>query len=229
VQAWELGTGVRCTSMPEWWDYNSVRVEGPYPEVDAQTLMRVADDLLDGMAHRQIEVEDQAAGERLRPAFEAAGWSAERHAWLERSGPAPAGEDFEEVPFVATRDLRLEWMRSLPWMNDESAIERFVDHEDTVAGLRNTRTLIARGADGVPIGYVSFGAEAGGAEVEQAFVTSRLRGRGLGGALVSAAVRAAGAESTFIIADDEGDPKRLYERLGFEPVWIQHVFLRRPG
>jgi hypothetical protein len=46
---------------------------------------------------------------------------------------------------------------------------------------------------------------------------------------VAAAVRAAGASETFIIADDEGDSKRLYERLGFAPVWIQHVFLTRPG
>ena len=27
-----------------------------------------------------------------------------------------------------------------------------------------------------------------------------------------------------IVADDEGDSKRLYERLGFAPVWLQHVF-----
>ena len=55
-----------------------------------------------------------------------------------------------------------------------------------------------------------------------------LRGRGTGGALVAAAARAGGASETFIVADDEGDPKRLYLRLGFRPVWIQHEFTRRP-
>ena len=45
---------------------------------------------------------------------------------------------------------------------------------------------------------------------------------------MSAAVAAAGVPATFIVADDEGDPKRLYRRLGFEPVWIQHQFTRRP-
>ena len=49
------------------------------------------------------------------------------------------------------------------------------------------------------------------------------------GSLVTAAARAAGGAATWIIADDEGDSKRLYQRLGFREVWIQHVFTRRPG
>jgi GNAT superfamily N-acetyltransferase len=229
VQPWEHGTAVRCTTMPEWWDYNSVRVEGTHPAVDADTLIRAADELLHGLAHRQIEVSDQAAGERLRPAFEARGWSVERLAWLARHGPVPAGEDFEEVPFPQTRGLRTEWMRSLPWMNEEDAIAKFIDHEDAVAERRRTRTLVIRDDAGAPTGYVSFVAAGETAEVEQAYVTPALRDRGLGGALVAAAVRAAGATETFIVADDEGDSKRLYERLGFAAVWIQHVFLTRPG
>lgn len=228
AQPWEHGTAVRCTSMPDWWDYNSVRVEGPDPGIEPEALMRAADVLQDGLRHRQIEVEDQAAGKRLRPAFEKAGWSAEPLAWLVRTGPAPEGPEFDEVPFAQTRDLRVEWMRSLPWTSDEAAIQRFVSHEDAVAELRGSRTLVARDEHGTPVGYVSFGMQYDTAEVEQAYVTPALRGQGLGGALVGGAVRAAGANETFIIADDEGDSKRLYERLGFSPVWIQHVFLRRP-
>lgn len=215
--------------MPDWWDYNSVRVEGPDPGVDADALLRVADESLAGLAHRQVEVEDQAAGERLRPDFEARGWSVERLVWLERTGPPPDGQDFDEVPFATTRGLRTEWMHSLPWMNDHDGITRFIAHEDSVADLRGTRTLVASDDDGTPIGYVSFVTEYDTAEVEQAYVTPERRDRGLGGALVNAAIRSAGAHAAFIIADDEGDSKRLYERLGFAPVWITHVFLRRPG
>ena len=67
------------------------------------------------------------------------------------------------------------------------------------------------------------------AEVEQVYVVPRRRGHGTGAALVRAAVAAAGAPATWIVADDEGDAKRLYERLGFATAWIQHVFTRAPS
>jgi len=37
---------------------------------------------------------------------------------------------------------------------------------------------------------------------------------------------AAGARHALIEADDHGDAKRLYERLGFRLVWVRHVFTR---
>jgi GNAT superfamily N-acetyltransferase len=184
------------------------------------------------LAHRQVEVEDEAAGARLRPGFEALGWAAERLSWLLLEGAPLAGPDMEEVPFEATRELRLEWAVTFPWSTDEAAARRFAEHEDKVAALRGSRALIARGEGGEAVGFATFGAQRGAAEIEQVYVTESERGRGTGGALVSAATRAAGAAGaaeTFILADDDGDSKRLYERLGFRPVWIQHVFTRRPG
>jgi GNAT superfamily N-acetyltransferase len=229
VEATEHGTMVRCTRLPTFWNYNSLRVEGPDTGVSADALVHAADVLQGELAHRQVEIEDEGAGARLRPGFEVLGWAAERLSWLLLEGPPPAGPDFEEVPFPATRPLRLEWAVTFPWSTDEDAAQRFAEHEDEVARLRGSRALIARGEGGRPVGFVSFGAQRGGAEVEQVFVTESERGGGTGGALVSAAARAAGARDTFILADDEGDSKRLYERLGFRPVWIQHVFTRRPG
>ena len=228
LEATEHGTMVRCTTLPTFWSYNSLRVERD-GGVSAHALVHAADVLQGDLAHRQVEVEDEAAGARLRPRFQALGWAAERLCWLLLEGAPPAGPDFEEVPFAATRDLRLEWAVTFPWSTNEDAARRFAEHEDEVARLRGSRALIARGAAGAPVGFVSFGAHRGGAEIEQVYVTDSERGRGIGGALVSAATRAAGAPETFILADDEGDSKRLYERLGFRPVWIQHVFTRRPG
>jgi GNAT superfamily N-acetyltransferase len=228
VEPWEHGHAARCDRLPDWWDYNSVRVEGADAGVDAAALVRAADGLQDGLRHRQIEVEDEAAGERLRPPFEALGWSAERLVWMARRGAGPDGPGCEEVEFALTRELRVEWARELPWMHDDAAVLRFIDHEDSVWAIRGARTLLARDDAGVPTGYVTFVVKDDAAEVEQAYVTPALRGRGIGGALVAAAVRTAGAGETFIVADDEGDSKRLYARLGFAPVWIQHVFLTRP-
>jgi GNAT superfamily N-acetyltransferase len=229
IEATEHGTLVRCTRLPTFWSYNSLRVEGPDTGVSADALVHAADVLQGDLAHRQVEVEDETAGARLRPGFEALGWAAERLAWLRLEGAPSAGPDFEEVPFNATRALRLEWAVTFPWSTDEAAARRFADHEDEVAALRGSRALIARGAGGAPVGFVSFGAHDRTAEIEQVYVTESERGGGTGGALVSAATRLAGAPETLIVADDEGDSKRLYERLGFRLAWIQHVFTRRPG
>jgi ribosomal protein S18 acetylase RimI-like enzyme len=59
------------------------------------------------------------------------------------------------------------------------------------------------------------------AEITQVYVHPEHRGRGLGTAITTAAIEAAGdIEDLWIGADDEDRPKELYERLGFRPVWI---------
>ena len=228
VEPWEHGTAVRCTAHPGFWDYNCLRIEGPDPGADADELVAAADRLQEGLLHRRFDVEDEAAGERLRPAFEALGWHVSRLVWLGLSDPPP-GPALEEVPFELTRELRLEWARAEGFSTSEREYQRQADAEEAVARERDVRALVARDEEGEPAGYVTFLTDGETAEVEQAYVSPALRGRGTGGALVAAAARAAGASETFIIADDEGDPKRLYLRLGFRPVWTQYEFTRRPG
>src|SRR5215216_1553270 len=87
----------RCARHPRFWDYNTVRVETAAEEVTAEALARAADELQDGLAHRRIEVEDEAAGARLRPGFGALRWRTERLVWLRLQDPPP-GPDFDEVP-----------------------------------------------------------------------------------------------------------------------------------
>jgi ribosomal protein S18 acetylase RimI-like enzyme len=225
---WEHGTLVRCSAHPGFWDYNSLRLEGPDTGASADELAAVAERLQEGLRHRRIEVEDEATGARLRPAFELLGWKTARLVWLALSDP-PAGPDFEEVPIEATRELRLEWARSEALEISEREFLRQADAEEDVARRRGLRALVERDAGGRPVGYATFYTDGSTAEVEQAYVEPALRGRGTGGGLVAAAARAGGATETFIVADDEGDPKRLYQRLGFRPVWIQHEFTRRPS
>jgi len=229
VEPHEYGTSVQCTFMPTFWFFNSLRIEGPDPGVSADALVHAADVLQGNLAHRMVEVEDAGAGARLRPGFEALGWAAERLAWLLLEGEAPEGPDMEEVAFAETRALRLEWAAQSVWAEDAESARRFSEHEDATAELRGSRALIARDDAGTPVGFVNFRRDGDTAEIEQVYVTESRRGHGTGGALVTAAIRAAGATTTFIVADDEGDSKRLYERLGFRRVWIQHVFTRRPG
>ena len=53
-------------------------------------------------------------------------------------------------------------------------------------------------------------------------MTPEARGAGIGGRLVEAALAAGGRETAWVVADDEGLARPLYERLGFETVWRQH-------
>jgi ribosomal protein S18 acetylase RimI-like enzyme len=229
LEPWAHGTSVRCTRLPDFWDYNSLRVEGPAPGVGVDTLVHTADVHQGGLSHRQIEVEDEAAGARLRPDFEALGWTASRLVWMCLHGSAPPGPAFEQLAFADTRELRLAWHRGTPWTPAERSLREFARTEEAAAEILGTRAVVARDGAGAAIGFAAYVAAGDAAEVTQAYVAPAFRGRGIGGALVAAAARAAGAAETFIVADDEGDPKRLYERLGFAPVWRQHTFTRRPG
>jgi GNAT superfamily N-acetyltransferase len=228
---WEHGTAVFASDVPNFYDYNEVRLEGPDPGISLDDLVAAADRLLEGLAHRQVEVEDAAAGERLRPGFEALGWNAERLVWMELEGAAlgtRAAVDITEVALARTRPLREAWFTTSGWMSEPESARAFMALEERVAARAGTRALIAWGAGGGALGYVTFSVTHGTSEVEQAYVEPRHRGGGVGGALVAAAVEAAATPTTFIVADDEQDAKRLYARLGFAPVWIQHQFTRRP-
>jgi GNAT superfamily N-acetyltransferase len=225
VEPHEYGTSVQCTFMPTFWFFNSLRVEGPDTGVSADALVHAADVVQGHLAHRLVEVDNEAAGARLRGGFEALGWAAEALAWLRLDGQPADAPEMEEIRFPETRALRLEWAATSPWGVDIETARRFSEQEDRTAELRGSRALIAPGG----VGFVSFRREGDTAEIEQVYVTESERGRGTGGALVTAAVHAAGAPETYIVADDNGDSKRLYERLGFQHVWLQHVFTRRPG
>jgi ribosomal protein S18 acetylase RimI-like enzyme len=227
VEPWRYGTAVRCTAHPGFWDYNSLRLEAPDPGLSASELAAEADRLQGDLRHRRMEVEHEDAGRRLRPGFEALGWTAAKLVWMALSEP-PAGRDFEEVPVELTRALRLDWARSEGLELSEREFLRQASAEEDVARRRGVRALVERDEAGEPVAFALFRSAGDTAEVEQAYVKPALRGRGTGGALVAAAARAGRATETFIVADDEGNSKRLYERLGFRPVWIHHEFTRRP-
>jgi GNAT superfamily N-acetyltransferase len=235
LEPWAHGTAVRASDLPTFYTFNTVRVEDAAEGLSAEALAAVADRLQAGLSHRQVEVEVQATGERLRPGFAALGWHVERTVWMELEG-APRGVaartgpgELSEVPFTRTRALREAWFGTSPFALGPDAVARFMAVEERVAARRGTRALMAWGPAGEPAGFAAFARSGPAAEVEQVYVEPSRRGRGTGGRLVAEAVRLAGAGRTWIVADDEDEAKRLYARLGFVPTWIQHVFTRTPG
>jgi ribosomal protein S18 acetylase RimI-like enzyme len=233
-QPWEHGTVVSAADLPSYYTYNSVRVEDDAAGLTAGSLVAAADRLQAGLAHRQVEVEDPVAGVRLRPDFGARGWVTERLAWMELEGEAAGGAGdaavaVAEVPFADTRALREAWFATSPLAGSPSAQRGFLVVEERVATRRGTRALTAGAPGGDALGFAAFSVLGDTAEIEQLYVRPEARDAGLGGALVRAAVAAAGAARTWIVAEDGGAPQRLYARLGFVAAWTQHVFTRAPG
>jgi GNAT superfamily N-acetyltransferase len=231
IHPWEHGIVARSSDLPSYYHYNLVYVEGSDAGLDADALSFAADRELAGLAHRRVEVESLDVGERVRPGFEALGWVVERLAFLERELPAPereppGGATLEVGPFEASRPLRLAWQGESIWGDPPD----FFTIEETAAARVGTRSVVAS-MGGEPAGFSAFAVHGDTMEVELVFCLPERRDRGLGGAIVSRALAAgaeAGARYALIEADDDGDSKRLYERLGFRTVWTRYSFTRRP-
>ena len=231
IEPWAHGTIARAPDVPSYYDYNLARAENSDPELDAEALAAAAEPGLADLEHRRIEVEDEAAGARVAPGFAAMGWVVERLAFLHRELPAPApggthGAELRVEAFEASRPLRLAWQGESIWGDPPG----FTLLEEQVAARRGTRAVVGY-LDGEPAGFAGFSALGDQAEVETVFCLPERRNGGLGGALVARALEEAhadGARHALIEADDSGDAKRLYERLGFRTVWVRRSFTRVP-
>jgi ribosomal protein S18 acetylase RimI-like enzyme len=226
VEPWAHGSVLRTPLAPDYWDVNLVRVEGDDPGLTPAWLLEVVEVLQEGLRHRKIEVEDEGFGERLQDPLRAAGWVTDRLAFMQRSGPPPAeaGSGVVEVDFPETRALRLEWHDSDAWGQEEAL---HLESQEVVAARSGTRAFAVR-EGGALVGYAALQPGEGAAEVTELFVSASHRGTGLGARLVAGALAAGGQDSNWIVADEDGRPKRLYERLGFRAVWRLHTFTRLP-
>jgi predicted GNAT family acetyltransferase len=221
LEEWEFGTVGRTPTAPGYWDANFVRVERD-PGPDADALIAAADALQSGLTHRKLEVEDEAAGLRLRAAFDDAGWYTERLAYMRRQGAPPPGvPEVREVPFSETRPLRVEW-----YVEDgrsEAEMVAVALDQERLGPRRDLRAFML-----AELGFVSMIVGVDAVEIDQLYVTPWRRGYGIGPRLVASALAAAGREDAWIVADDEDRPRLIYERLGFRTVWKPHAFIRVP-
>jgi GNAT superfamily N-acetyltransferase len=216
TEPWAHGVVYRTPSSPDFWDGNFVRVDG---EIDGPAMLAAADELLAAHRHRKLDVVDERVGEAARPFFAALDWMNERLATMRRHGPPPAPPKHEvlEVPIAATRALRAEWYAESEADHEEQL--RFAESQEPILARRGMRAFMVR-----DVGFTTL---AGGAEIDQLYVTPAARGHGIGAALLAAALRAGAGEVAWVVADDEGEARALYERLGFETVWTPHCFVRR--
>jgi GNAT superfamily N-acetyltransferase len=122
-----------------------------------------------------------------------------------------------EVDYDAVVELRDIWHHED--FGDHIETENFQAQAREVAELASVR-VIAAIDDGCLTGFAQVETHDGGSEVAQVFVRPERRGAGLGGALTAHAIRVAtdAAPQVWICAERDGRPRRLYQRLGFQPI-----------
>jgi GNAT superfamily N-acetyltransferase len=229
LEPWEFGTIARARRYPDIYDLNVVIVERP-TRLSVVELVAVADRELADSAHRKLDVEDLDEGRRLRGELETLGWRAMVLVWLIFMGPAPAEPDVavQQVDYDALEHLRREWHAEDFPGDDPTA---FHSQLRELALARGDR-LLAVCEQGVPVAYAELSDRGHGCEVEEVFVSRAHRGRGLGTAVTTAAIRE-GLQTRpgdlWICADEEDRAWPLYERLGFRRVWRMMMFLRLPS
>jgi ribosomal protein S18 acetylase RimI-like enzyme len=204
-------------TVADFWDCNALRVEDA--DVSAETMHAAVDEFFPSAEHRKIDVEDEATGAAARSHFASLGWWNERHAIMRRAGPpGPVQHDVQEVPLSATRALRSEWNADV--------------EQDPTFAARQEQVLARRGARAFVVGELGFTilcAGPGAVEIDGLYVTETARGQGIGSSIVNHALAASAAEVAWIVADDEGRARPLYDRLGFETVWRPYCFVRVPA
>lgn len=229
VEERDWGVLVVTPSLPRVWDANFAivdRWDGTPAELHAE-LDREQAAL--GFDHRKTVILDEEIARRVWPALKRPDWVfSSRYLVMEHRG-----EPEQRAPDVGVREVGLDAFAELhgssieeePWGSDALLVEQLLELDRRVADVVRTR----------PFGVVADGLVASGAllfqdgpvaQVEDVATLPAFRGRGYARAVVTAAVEAArrdGAEVVFLIADADDWPHRLYERLGFETVAVEHM------
>ena len=186
------------------------------------------------LPQRRVTTDRQATGERLARELIPRGWVAHRLVLMGRDGTEPppmAGMLAEEVPYGHVRGLREEWMRSEAWAVDDGVVAQAHAADALLMSATPTRAF-AVFEQGRPVAYALLIDGGRDGMLENVYTTPGARGRGLATATIAAVLHAAGAErheAVFVPADADGRARELYARLGFEPLAVQHRFMRTPA
>jgi len=192
------------------------------------------------LEHRRITVADEHLGESLAPGFATLGWTVERlsvmvlrgdPATRAQAAPAEAGPAAEEVTAPALRPLLGRLLRAMPHVRDEETVRQLMDEGDLTGRVAATRRFAAP-AGGPYAAACRLHLDGGTAEIDDVGTLEDERRRGLGGAVLEAALgaaRAGGRDLVFLLADEHDWPRAWYRRLGFVPLGVRWAFTRPPG
>jgi GNAT superfamily N-acetyltransferase len=220
-------------ALPLAWDANWAMIKRR--GMTAAEVIAAGEEGLGAFAHRAIAIESEAEGERLAPDVAAMpGWEAERNLYMlwRGAGMGEPGIGVAEMPLAGCEDLRRELIRGefpADAENLEETAAQLLEMGRRTSEAAGDRWFVAPPENPASACCLLADGEIG--QVEDVGTLRSARGSGLAKAVIRGAVAAshqAGHDHTFIVADAEDWPRLLYEKLGFEPCGVLHVFRRPP-
>jgi ribosomal protein S18 acetylase RimI-like enzyme len=231
VEEFDWGRLIYNPKTRAMWSDNYLEVHST--DLDADRLAELADQVLAprGIQHRCVVPVHLSYAERLVPGFQAlAGWEIWRSVYmvLAREPDREAGPA-KEVPRAAVEAVRRAVGEDNPDFSRDAVEQRFI-RDARLDSVGNGRWFAAP-LEGPPGASCVLYERDGIGQVETVGTAPEYRGRGLASAVVLAAAGASrkrGDDLTFIVADPDDWPWKLYERLGFDLVGKVCAFLRKP-
>jgi ribosomal protein S18 acetylase RimI-like enzyme len=224
----EAGCVVRTPSLPLVWGLNHLRLAG---SVTHEQAVGLAEAHLGDLPYRQLTIEDQATAALLEAPLRADGFKPDRELLMVLARPADRRADTSgvvEVPEDAASELMRQWVSDDPKMTAD-ALDQVIEATRREARARAARNLGILDEDGELVAMTKLFSDGITAQVEDVYTVPAWRNRGCARRLITHAIAAAGAdghELVFIVADDNGWPKHLYSRLGFDPAGRMGMFHR---
>ncbi len=230
TEPFEHGVALFRDELPLSYDRNMLSVDLD-TDADAAVLSAAADRLQGAakLLHRKVAV-DGPLGARLAEGFRALGWQVVELVVMCHDGRALDGSGAEEV---GPEEVEPFWAEGIRRDHGDGAelVRQLVAAQHARREATTVRYFAARGGDGRVVSACELFSDGRTAQVESVQTFEQHRGRGLGRAVVSAAVsaaQAAGDERVYIVADAADWPGDWYRRLGFEPIGSIWDFLQRP-
>jgi ribosomal protein S18 acetylase RimI-like enzyme len=225
----EYGTALFNDELRRVYDTNFVRFERGFDELTGPVVEAAADELQASLRHRKVVIPDEGAGARVAEDLKGRGWRHYTLVTMVFRGARELGRAARHAEQVDSRAVRGAREQALDdGRRDSEATRQIVAFTELMASLAPTRLFAAFG-DGEVGSFCALFQEDGLGQIDEVTTVERYRRRGLGTAVVGAALRASladGDDLTFLVADEGDWPKEWYARLGFEPIGRRYELLR---
>jgi GNAT superfamily N-acetyltransferase len=230
---WAIDAGwVALTpSLPRVWAANTVHLSGP---ASYERALELTDEHMRDLPHRQLTIEHEPTAKQLGSRFVADGWTVDRDVVMALARPPDrqaGAAGVRECDGQLISRLMAQWVSERPSIEPDE-VDQVVEFTRREARARDACELGIVGDDGAAVAMTRMYSDGTTAQLENVYTSPAWRERGYSRALIGRAVEladAAGHELVFLCADDDGWPKQLYAKLGFDPIGQLTRFHREAG